>query len=376
MRPPRTRTTTATALARSAVVALLAVLAFLATGAGPAVAAGGDASWTISTASNDFGSDRQNYSYTVNPGGHVDDALVVVNHGTAPLHLAVYAADAFTDEAGRLDLVAQDAKSTRVGAWVRTDRSGITVQPGRSTEVPFTLTVPQDAAPGDYMGGVVTSPAEAGSAGGRLGIRIRLRVGGALEPKLSVQDLRLRYSGTANPFGKGDATVTYTIHNTGNAILAARQSVSLSGPFGLVDARAGHIGDSPALLPGETWKVTVPVHGVAPALRATATAALVPLLTDASGSVAPLATVKTATSAWAVPWTLLLCLVVLCGMAAAGSVTWSRRRRRRRAKGSTAEASAEAESDHGPGRDAEDAPGHVGAFDHDAETGARARGTL
>lgn len=367
MRPPGPRTTpAATALARSAVVALLAVLAFLATAAGAAAADGG-APWSISTASNDLGSGRQNYGYTVNPGGQVDDALVVVNHGSAPLHLAVYAADAFTDGTGRLDLVAEDAKSTRVGAWVRTDRPDITVRPGRSVEVPFTLTVPDDAAPGDYMGGVVTSPAEAGAADQRLGIRIRLRVGGALAPELSVQDLHVRYSGTANPFGKGDTTVTYTIHNTGNAILAARQSVSLSGPFGLLAVRAGRIDDSPALLPGETWKVTVPVHEVAPALRATGTVTLVPLLTDASGSVAPLAEVKTTTDAWAVPWTVLLCLVALCVLVAAGLVA---RSRRRRPEGPSEAASVEPEGDHGPGGAPEDATDHVEALGDDAGTGA------
>ncbi len=327
MRPTRPRTTTAaTALLRSAVVALLAVLAVLGTGAGPAVAADGDVSWAVRTASNDFGSGRANYGYTVNPGGRVEDALVVVNHGTTPLRLAVYAADAFTDEAGRLDLVAEDAKSTRVGAWVRTDRPDVTVRPGGSVKVPFTLTVPHDAAPGDYMGGIVTSPADGDDTGRRLGIRIRLRVGGALEPKLAVRDLRVRYSGTVHPFGKGDATVTYTLHNTGNTILTARQTVSLSGPFGVMTARAGHIDDSPALLPGQTWKVTVPVRGVAPALRSTGTVTLVPLLTDASGSVAPLAGAKTTAHAWTVPWTLLLCLVALCASVAAGSVHRSRRR--------------------------------------------------
>ncbi|MFC7649557.1 hypothetical protein ACFQX6_61145 [Streptosporangium lutulentum] len=209
----------------------------------------------------------------------------------------------------------------------------MTVQPGASVEVPFTVTLPDDAAPGEYMGGVVTSPAQAGEADGtdaeqRLGIRIRLRVGGELTPKLSVEDLRLRYSGTPNPFGKGDATVTYTIHNTGNAILTARQAVSLSGPFGSSDVRTGQIDDSPQLLPGDTWKVSVPVHGVAPVLRLTGTVALIPLLTDASGSVAPLAAAETTTGSWTIPWTLLLLLVVLCGLVVAGLVL---RRRRRRA---------------------------------------------
>ncbi|SCG51370.1 WxL protein peptidoglycan domain-containing protein [Micromonospora inositola] len=314
---------------------LLAAFGFLTVGAGPAAAEDGDVPWAVRTASNDFGSGRQNYTYTLNPGGQLKDGLVVVNRGVTPLDLAVYAADGFTTEAGQLDLVTKDAKSTRVGAWVHADRHDVTVRPGESVEVPFTVALPDNAAPGDYMGGIVTSLTQASEAGEtpvdrRLGIRIRLRVGGELKPSLSVEDLHVRYSGTPNPFGKGDATVTYTIHNTGNAILTARQAVSISGPFGRLGVRAGQIDDSPPLLPGDTWKVSVPVHEVAPALRLTVTVTLVPLLTDASGSIAPLAMVETTTHAWTIAWALLLfVLVVLCGLVVAGLAS---RRRRRHAK--------------------------------------------
>jgi hypothetical protein len=303
---------------RTTVVVLLTALGLL--GAAPAASA--DDSWTVATASGDFGSGRPNYSYTLNPGGRLTDGLVVANHGTAPLHLAVYAADAFTNKGGQVDLVAKDATSRRVGAWVHADRPEVTVAPGASAEVPFTLTLPGDAAAGDYLGGIVTSVTQAGGVERRLGIRIRLRVGGALKPGLSVENLRVRYAG--NPVGKGDATVTYTIHNTGNAIVAARQTLSASGPFGLWNTRAGRIADSPQLLPGDTWKVSVPVRGVAPTVRLTGKVTLVPLLTDAAGSTASLPPATTTAHAWTAPWALLLVLVVLAGLAAA-AVTVRRR---------------------------------------------------
>jgi hypothetical protein len=323
MHPSRPRTV----LARAIVMALLTALGLLGVAAGPAAAA--DASWEVGPAAGDFGSGRPNYSYTLNPGGRLTDGLVVTNHGTTPLRLAVYAADGFTN-AGRLDLVAKNARSTRVGAWVRPGRTEVTVGPGVSVEVPFTVTLPGNAAPGDYMGGIVTSPAQPGETNRRLGVRIRLRVGGAITPRLSVENLRVRYAGTPNPFGKGDATVSYTIRNTGNALLTARQSVSLSGPFGRWGVRAGGIPDSPQLLPGDAWKVSVPVRGVAPTLRLTGTVTLVPLLTDAAGSVAPLATVESTTHAWTTPWALLLFLFVLCVLVAVGLASWRRRRAERR----------------------------------------------
>ncbi|MFU8849760.1 WxL protein peptidoglycan domain-containing protein [Micromonospora sp. SL1-18] len=332
MHPPRPRTTTAgRVLAQATVVVLLVAFSFLAVEATPAAAADGDVSWAVRTASNNLGSGRQNYTYTLNPGGQLKDGLVVINHGATPLNLAVYAADGFTTESGRLDLVTEDTKSTGIGAWVHLDRPDVTVGPGKSVEVPFKLTLPDNAAPGDYLGGVVTSLTQANQADGknvarRVGIRIRLRVGGELKPSLSVEDLQVHYSGTHNPIGKGDATVTYTIHNTGNAILTARQAVSIAGPFRRLKVRAGQIDDSPPLLPGDTWKVSVPVQGVAPALKLTGTVTLVPLFTDASGSVAPLAAVETTTHAWTIPWVLLLLLAVLCGLVV-GTILASRRRR-------------------------------------------------
>jgi hypothetical protein len=308
---------------------LLATIGLLVVRAGPA-AAQDDAGWAVMTAANNFGSGRQNYTYALNPGGQLNDALVVVNHATTPLDLAVYAADGFTTGQGQLDLRTKDAKATGVGAWIHPDRPDVTVQPGGSVEVPFTVTQPDNAAPGDYLGGILTSLTQVSQPDGtnvehRLGIRIRLRVGGPLTPSLSVEDLHVHYSGTPNPFGTGDATVTYTIHNTGNAILVARQAVSMSGPFGRLNVSADHIDDSPQLLPGDTWKVAVPVHSVTPALRLTATVTLTPLLTDASGSIAPLTGVETTAHGWTIPWSLLLVLA-LCGLVIAVLVFRYRRR--------------------------------------------------
>jgi hypothetical protein len=312
---------------RAAALLLLAAFALVA----PGGAAAADASlpWTVRAAANDFGANRPAYRYTIDPGGKLEDGLVVVNHGAAPLRLAVYAADGFTTDTGRLGLDSEGAASTTVGAWVRPGRDEVTVRAGEAVEVPFAIAVPRHAAPGDYMGGLVTS-ASAGAAdetgGERVSIPIRLRVGGPLEPSLAVESVHVGYSHPAGPFSKGDATVTYTIHNTGNAILTARQKVSVSGLFGRW-AAAARVPDSPALLPDETWDVSVPVHDVVPALRLAATVTLVPLLTDAAGSTAPLAATEGSGHAWAVPWALLAAVALVGGLAAAGVVVALRRRR-------------------------------------------------
>ncbi|WP_410597432.1 DUF916 domain-containing protein [Amycolatopsis sp. lyj-23] len=295
-------------IARAA-VSLLVAAAVAGVTAGPA-AAQDEAPWTVATAANDLGADRDNYSYTADAGERIDDGLVITNHDPGPLDLAVYGADAFTTDTGQLDLLAKGKPSTGVGAWVHPGRDRVTVQPGQTVEVPFTVTIPVGAPSGDHVGGILTSMTQ-GDVERRVGSRIRVRVGGDLRPSLSVENLDVAYSGTANPFGSGDATLTYTVRNTGNALLAARQSATVSGPFGSWRVPAAAIPDSPQLLPGETRKVSVPVHAVTPAVYLGATVTLVPLLTDAAGSTAPLPAADTTAHGWAVPWTLVGLLLAL-----------------------------------------------------------------
>lgn len=326
------------AVLRSVILAMLAALAFAVTSAGPARAADGDVTWTVRTAANGYGDDRSSFSYGVNPGGQVKDAMVVANHGRTELRLALYASDGYTTEKGQLDLLTKEKKSLGIGAWVHATGDGagtVRIAPGKTAEIPFTVKVPRNATPGDYVGGILTSLKQSDDAEGiavdrRLGIRIKLRVSGALKPTLAVEDLHVDYHGTANPFGQGDATVTYTLHNTGNALLSGAQKVTLTGPFGTLDTGAGRIAAPPELLPGESWQVTVPVHDVTPALRLTAKATVTPAITDAAGSTTSLKPVEATATGWAVPWTLVLLIVLL--LAAATAAYLLRRRTRARRK--------------------------------------------
>jgi hypothetical protein len=323
------------ALVAGAGTALLAALTLLAPQPAHAAAGDDDVTWTVRTASNSYGATRTSFRYTVGAGTQLSDAIVVTNRGDEPLDLGVYAADGFTTDAGQLDLRLPGQKQRGVGAWVKTSTATITVAPGETREVPFQVAVPKGSAPGDYVGGIVTTLTQPGQASGinvdrRLGIRIALRVSGALNPALAVTDARAHWHGGVNPFAGGDATLSYTIRNTGNTTLSATQAASASGPFGLFHAKAGKIPAPPALLPGESRKVTVPLTGVAAAFWFTATAKVTPLFVDAAGSTNPLAPVSAMATGAAVPWMLIVIVLVIAGLALGGG--WLQRRRRARAK--------------------------------------------
>lgn len=335
IRPPRARGAARTAVLGGVLAAALAAaLAAVLVVAAPASAEevdGPEVTWGVRTADTTWGEGRENYAYAVDAGETIDDAIIIANHDVVPVELDVYAADAFTTSDGQLDVATRDVRPRELGAWAAPAADRVTVQPGEAIEVPFTITVPANATPGDHAGGILTSLASPEVDSGltvdrRLGIRMHLRVGGALAPALAIDDLRVDYAGTPNPFGTGAATVSYTVRNAGNTRLSAAQQVALTGPFGMLPVAATGVADVPELLPGETWPVEVEVEGIVPAFVLTAAVTLDPASpADTKPEPRP---VEEAVSTAAVPWTLLALVLLL----AAAIFAWVRLGRRRRAQ--------------------------------------------
>ncbi len=238
---PTTRRTPVFALA--ALTALL-LTTLLLTAAAPAPAAraeDGGVAWTVKTADNANGAGRANFTYDVEPGAVISDTMVVVNTGTEPLPLAVYAADAFTASSGEIDVLVDGSPSVGAGTWVQVDTGTLELSPGQSADIPFRISVPADARPGDHSAGIVTSLTSADASASlsvdrRLGTRINLRVAGELTPAAQVGEVQAEYLPSWNPFAPGTVTIRYRLANTGNTRLTGTETVTASGAFGLLDA--------------------------------------------------------------------------------------------------------------------------------------------
>ncbi|MFS0795505.1 WxL protein peptidoglycan domain-containing protein [Microbacterium sp. 1P10AE] len=299
-----------------------------------ASAATDDVTWTVRTASNSLGAERTNFSYTLNPGAHLDDGIVIANRGTETVELDVYAADGYTTSTGALDLRLVGDSPVGVGKWISVPQGHVSVPAGQTAEVPFAIDIPADATPGDYAGGVVTSLTVADQTANvnvdrRLGIRTGIRVGGDLAPALTLDGVRVDWDGGLVPFLFGDATVHYSLHNAGNVSLSADDTDAVAGPFGWgeVDATPGEA--APVLLPGESWQRDVRVPAVAAMGLVWASVTAIPTVTDASGSTTDLDPVTASAMGWAVPWPILVVLLLIVAAVILGP-RWLRARRRRR----------------------------------------------
>jgi hypothetical protein len=318
---------------RLRLVALVLVGAVLAALAAPTAASAattdGGVAWTVQTADNTQGTGRANFTYDVAPGAVITDAMIVVNTGTEPLPLSVYAADAFTASTGEIDVLVGGQPSQGAGTWVSVIPTPLTLDPGDSAEVPFTIAVPADARPGDHAAGIVTSltsqdAAATLSVDRRLGTRINLRVAGELTPAASVANVSTRYVPSWNPFDSGRLVVHYSLENTGNTRLTGSETIATTG---LIAARTAPEQMS-EILPGSIVEVEreVPVFSLGWVTGA------VSVTPESVGlGAALLEPVATEFSTAAVPWSLYVLLILVLGVVLT-AVLIARRLRRRRAE--------------------------------------------
>lgn len=273
---------------------------------------------------------RTRFSYAADPGQQIADHYLVRNTGTTAQTFTVLSTDAFNDEAGEFALLETDAPATDIGAWVAFENGGNRLQfdlaPGESRLVPFTVSVPADATPGDHAGGIaasVKSPSGQVVLDRRLGTRMYLRVSGDIQAGLSLAGLGASYVGDWwNPL-TGTVRVHYTVENTGNIALASNVTVGARTWFGI--PVGGPQGDGiPELLPGSTRTYETDLPGIASWGYLNPHVTLNPFVEgdDPAKRMGVAATARD-TILIAPPWILLIALVLV-----AGGIAFRRWRRR------------------------------------------------
>lgn len=262
---------------------------------------------------------RSRFSYEIGPGQQLADSYVVRNTGTTPQTMKVFATDAYNTDDGSYGLLDTDATAADSGSWISfadgAKSLDIPLDPGASQIVPFTLDVPADARPGDHAAGIVisvTSPQGQILVDRRVATRLYVRVPGDVQPALTISSIAADYHGDVNPFD-GQTAITFTVKNTGNVALGAHLVAGVDTYFGI--GAGGQARDELSeMLPGSTRTITMTVDGtpqlgyLSPYIR------LQPTVDPEAMNPGPLAQVDRETVTFAVPWLLLVLILIAAGV--------------------------------------------------------------
>ncbi|MGW3118915.1 WxL protein peptidoglycan domain-containing protein [Streptomyces sp. NPDC001107] len=254
---------------RKPYVLLLGLLLALFVAPAPAHAAD-NGSWSVYPASSKVAA-RPYFYLSADPGTTIEDKVVVANKTGQPLSFRLYAADAYnTPRDGGFAVRTLKEKQRGVGAWARPATSHVTVPAHGKVIVPFTLRVPEGAEPGDHPGALVALDERIDKGDGSValgvqravGARVYLRVGGPTLPAIAVENVHVVHHQPLVPgLGDSTATISYTLHNTGNVTLDPKVELRAEGLFGrtLLDRNLSRIPSE--LLPGQRVHLTEPWRG-------------------------------------------------------------------------------------------------------------------
>lgn len=164
-------------------------------------------------------------------GGSREDSLKVINDGTVDYTFTAYSAPfSVKDESYDPDFVTVNDR-TRAFEWVRFEKANFTLQAGEQVDIPYTITVPENAAPGGHYAVlfVETQPKQGSQIARkkRVGNLMYLTVEGNVE-------ISGRVKGGEVPFfnAKPPITTDIRIENTGNTHFDGKVSTVYEGLFG------------------------------------------------------------------------------------------------------------------------------------------------
>ncbi|RSM70094.1 hypothetical protein DMB66_09915 [Actinoplanes sp. ATCC 53533] len=284
--------------------------------------------WSVQPADQRGPDGRRWAEHTLDPGRAVTDRLAVRNFSDRAAVFSLKAADGYLTDKGRFNMLPSDQKSVDGGSWIEVQEK-VTVGANETKVVPFTVTVPGDATPGDHPAGIaatVTSTGGTVAVESRVGFRVLLRVSGTVTAALVVDDLSATYRQSWNPFAAGSLRIRYRTTNDGNVAVTGTGRATTGELLGLADheARTG----IEEMLPGGGREVDTRVGGVWGLGPLRTTVEVSPSVRGGGPAAGATRPASATVTVWALPWAQLALAAVLGALVTAFRVHIVRRRRR------------------------------------------------
>lgn len=185
------------------------------------------------------------FQLTLSPGETRELAVLIGNHGTAPVRARTYPADVYTIINGGFGARLSGEPTSGATQWVRYPSDVLSIDPGTGVRRTFTLTVPTDAVAGEHITSLVVQNDDPVTTGTGIAIRQVVRQAIAIAitvPGPLVPGLRIGAARHADVAGKSILGVE--VENTGNVRLRPVAELTLSDATGKVVSTASVAMDS------------------------------------------------------------------------------------------------------------------------------------
>lgn len=204
---------------------LLLLLALTTAGAAQAAE---EASFSVQPASTQS-TNAAYFVYDAELGQVIHDEVLVTNTGDAPGTARLYALDGMTGPTGGIVFPDADAPRSQVGAWVQLDETEVTLGPGESRTVGFTVTVPRELRAGHHVGGIAAQGTAVNEGSGQFQVNVQTRVVTAVQVNLPGPAVEHVTIDGVTPSVQGSKqTLVLGLRNDGNQMVKPQGTVTIA----------------------------------------------------------------------------------------------------------------------------------------------------
>ena len=177
--------------------------------------------------------DQPYFSLELGAGTSQEATVLIGAEGDEVVPAKTYAADAYSLINGGFGVRELGEPVSEPTTWLDYESSDLELQPGQAIERTFTVSVPADAAPGQYIAGLIVQTAEPIAVGGstmlqqtlRKALAVLITVPGPVTPEFSIGEASLRQSEASN-------SLLVDITNSGNILVKPAGEIVLTDPNG------------------------------------------------------------------------------------------------------------------------------------------------
>ena len=174
------------------------------------------------------------FIYNLDLGESREDAIIVTNSSAESQTVKLYAVDSVASNQGNFALESEADPRDGIGSWIELLTNLITLDPGESKQVPFIITIPENADVGEHSGGIIIQKAQAGQVSGtgasivtRVGVRVYETVPGEIVRQIELEDFQVKRQTPTDKLAYYE--VTLSVLNQSNVSLRPKVELQIGG---------------------------------------------------------------------------------------------------------------------------------------------------